>query len=68
MHTHLRAGAPLTGAPALSSYSLSYSIRQSITKIKAATRRRGQAPISEFLSYKVLNCTKRVYNYRLIWE
>ena len=50
MHTHLRAGAPLTGVPALSSYSLSYSIRQSITKIKAATRR-GQAPISEFLSY-----------------
>lgn len=67
MHTHLRAGAPLTGVPALSSYSLSYSIRQSFTKIKAATRR-GQAPISEFLSYKVLNCTKRVYNYHLIWE
>lgn len=57
MHTHLRAGAPLTGVPALSSYSLSYSIRQSITKIKAATRR-GQAPISEFLSYKISNCAK----------
>jgi|GEM_PF-6534923 hypothetical protein len=57
MHTHLRAGAPLTGAPALSSYSLSYSIRQSITKIKAATRR-GQAPISEFLSYIISNCAK----------
>lgn len=36
MHTHLRAGAPLTGVPALSSYSLSYSIRQSFTKIKEA--------------------------------
>lgn len=57
MHTHLRAGAPLTGVPALSSYSLSYSIRQSITKIKAATRR-GQAPISEFFSYIISNYAK----------
>jgi len=57
MHTHLRAGAPLTGVPALSSYSLSYSIRQSITKIKAATRG-VQAPISEFLSYIISNYAK----------
>lgn len=36
MHTHLRAGAPLTGVPALSFYNLSYGLRQSITKIKEA--------------------------------
>lgn len=57
MHTHLRAGAPLIGVPALSSYSLSYSIRQSITKTKAATRG-VQAPISEFLSYIISNYAK----------
>ena len=34
MHTHLRAGAPLTGVPALSFYSLSNGFNQSITKIK----------------------------------
>ena len=34
MHTHLRAGAPLTGVPALSFYSLSNDFRQSITKTK----------------------------------
>ena len=34
MHTHLRAGAPLTGVPALSLYSLSNDFKQSITKIK----------------------------------
>ena len=34
MHTHLRAGAPLTGVPALSFYSLSNGFKQSITKIK----------------------------------
>ena len=57
MHTHLRAGTPLTGVPALSFYNLSYGLRQSITKIKAATRR-GQAPISEFLSYIISNYAK----------
>ena len=34
MHTHLRAGAPLTGVPALSFYNLSNGLRQRITKIK----------------------------------